>query len=205
MALLGETLTDKEKAALHMYVFGGVDNWQYLYTIALPKDYNGTKENLLQYASRWKGTRKVKDYIQQLTMIKERALRIEREKGFKEGVASVENDRLKRELFANGVGVVDYSNPTNQTKKLNELINTAKDPTETLDALKVLVAMQKADKEGAKEGKQVRAYLPINCTICPLYLAEKGADGLHYADNVERKPTENQEGATDEGEGGIWR
>jgi len=68
---------------------------------------------------------------------------------------------------------VDYTNPKNQADKLNELINTADDPSEALDALKVIISSQRADKESAKQGRQVRTYIPINCTDCPLYQGVK--------------------------------
>ena len=64
---------------------------------------------------------------------------------------------------------VDYSNPLNQMQKLNELVNSSEDVGETLDALKVIISTQKADRESAREGKQVKAYLPMTCTNCPLY------------------------------------
>ena len=64
---------------------------------------------------------------------------------------------------------VDYSSPAAQQAKLNELVNTADDPGEALDALKVIIQAQKADREAAREGRTVRAYLPQACTDCPMY------------------------------------
>ena len=72
---------------------------------------------------------------------------------------------------------VDYSSPAAQQAKLNELVNTASDPGEALDALKVIIQGQKADREAAKEGRVQRVYLPISCEACPLYqnARKKGA------------------------------
>ena len=71
---------------------------------------------------------------------------------------------------------VDYSNPVNQSRKLNEIINKAGDAGEALDALKVIISTQRADRDAAKDNKIVRAYLPHNCHACPLYQTarEKG-------------------------------
>ena len=93
-----------------------------------------------------------------------------------------EQERQKKEDEKNGGGsertdeqkpraqvrAVDYSDPKNQAQKLNELVNTASDPGEALDALKVIISSQKADREAAKERKTVQVYLPLTCDACPL-------------------------------------
>lgn len=68
---------------------------------------------------------------------------------------------------------IDYSDPANQARKLNELVNSADDPGEALDALKVIISTQKADREAARDKKAVGAYVPITCYDCPLYLEAK--------------------------------
>ena len=68
-----------------------------------------------------------------------------------------------------GRGSVDYTDPKNQARKLNELVNRADNTGEVLDALKVIIATQKADRDAARDGRQVRAYVPIGCNDCPLY------------------------------------
>jgi len=171
MALLNKTLTDKEKAVLFWHVFGGVDDWALLYKTALnEKTFKGQSfKNLKDYVSKWKRTSKVQNFIRELEILKIRMLETAKEEGRIEGAESV---RTNGENLVSGGVFVDYSNPTNQIRKLNALINTAKDPNDTLDALKVLIASQKADKETLKEGKPIRAYLPISCNRCPLYLKE---------------------------------
>ena len=64
---------------------------------------------------------------------------------------------------------VDYSNPENQRKKLNQIINQASNSGEALDALKVIISGQKDDRQAAREQKQVKIYLPLICYDCPLY------------------------------------
>lgn len=68
--------------------------------------------------------------------------------------------------------LIDYSDPQQQRRKLNELVNTAEDQKEALDALKTIIATQKDDRDSARERKQIQSYLPIKCKSCPLYLAE---------------------------------
>ena len=63
----------------------------------------------------------------------------------------------------------DFSKPENQFRKLNELVNTATDSAETLDALKVIMSAQKADREAARDGKVVKCYIPMSCKDCKLY------------------------------------
>lgn len=171
MALLNKTLTDKEKAVLYWHVFGGVNDWHLLYKTAINEaTFKGkTLNNLRDYVSKWKNSEKVKNYIRELEILKLRMLETAKEEGKIEGAESV---RTKSGDLVEGAVFVDYSNPTNQIRKLNTLINKAKDPNEALDALKVLIASQKADKETLKEGKPIRAYLPISCHNCPLYLQE---------------------------------
>ena len=91
----------------------------------------------------------------------------------------LDNVRTSDEAARKGARIIDYTNPENQTRKLNELINTASDAGEALDALKVIIQGQKADRDAAKEGKTVRAYLPVMCSGCPLYekAAAKGEKG----------------------------
>lgn len=183
MPLLNKTLTDREKAAIYMHVFGGVDNWQQLYAIA--DSGNGTIDQASitnKYPSRWKNTPKIQEYIKTLERKKYDLLRDEREKGFQEGKDNVLNSVHNNS--ENGTNVpkrstfVDYSNPENQTRKLNELVNSASDPGEALDALKVIIQGQKADREAAKEQKTVRAYLPQTCDNCPLYLKARKKVGI---------------------------
>lgn len=176
MPLLNKTLTEREKAALYMHVFGGVDSWPLLYAIA--DTGNGEIDPAAtgnKYPSRWKNTPKVQEYLKELQRRKYELLREEREKGIEEGknlvLDSVHTKSEGREdVPKNGTSkFIDYSDPKAQTRKLNELVNSADDPGEALDALKVIISTQKADREAAKERKTVQYYRPIRCNQCPLY------------------------------------
>lgn len=164
-------LSLKDKVAVKSLVYGIVQNWSDAFKIA----YDGTQKDIdkIKYlptiVSRWKRSPKIQDfyndclyqYKQQKQTLIEQYLREEgnQEKGKGE---SIHTKRGKTAL-------VDFSNPTNQMQKLNELVNNSDDVGETLDALKVIISSQKADRESAREGKQVKVYLPITCNECPLY------------------------------------
>lgn len=168
MALLNKILSEREKAALYMHVFGGVQDWRLLYKIALDEPFPaGDLLNLSDFASKWKRSNKVQGFIQDLQAQKILQTEKDRQRGFLEGKqAAVESVHTKTET---NTGFVDYSDPKAQTRKLNELVNSADDPGEALDALKVIISTQKADKEAAKERKTVQYYRPIRCNQCPLY------------------------------------
>lgn len=174
MALINKRLTPGEIAAVYYHVFGGCQDWQLLYAIA-----DGIKDKQVydinrNTVSKWKGMDKITGLIQQLTAEKARTENKTAEKGTDDAGGSVRTEtgpKLKNYKF------VDYSSPAAQQAKLNELVNTADDPGEALDALKVIIQSQKADRDAAKEGRVQRVYLPVSCTDCPLYLKarKKGA------------------------------
>ena len=68
-------------------------------------------------------------------------------------------------------GLIDYSQPENQRAKLNELVNTASDPGEALDALKGIIAGQRDDKQAAREQQTQRYYVPKSCEDCEIKAA----------------------------------
>ena len=164
MALINKRLTPGEIAAVYYHVFGGCQDWTLLYAIA-----DGIKDKQVydinrNTVSKWKGMDKITGLIQQLTAEKVRTEKATADKGEENSVRTEKAPVLKNSKF------VDYSSPAAQQAKLNELVNTADDPGEALDALKVIIQSQKADRDAAKEGRVQRVYLPVSCTDCPLYL-----------------------------------
>lgn len=170
MGIVNKKFTEREKAALYMHVFGGVTNWTELYKIASDKSTEDVENDKLPnvQASRWKATKKVQEFVEKLQREKYKLLEAERQKiraEFERG----ESERPENAPEGKKSVFVDYSDPANQKRKLNELINKASDPGEALDALKVIISGQRDDKQAAKERRQVAAYLPICCNDCPLY------------------------------------
>lgn len=174
MALLNKKLTDRERAAIYLHIFAGVTDWRLLYAIA---DNGPTKAPELidrSHASKWKNTAKIQDLLRTVTAEKSAIIAdgIERAKAAAadddKGAAS-DSVRTNSPAKNQPSKFVDYSSPAAQQAKLNELVNTASDPGEALDALKVIIQGQKADREAAKEGRVQRVYLPISCDSCPLY------------------------------------
>ena len=168
MALINKRLTPGEIAAVYYHVFGGCQDWTLLYAIA-----DGIKDKQVydinrNTVSKWKGMDKITGLIQTLKAEKDRTekgtITATDGKGEEDSVRTYSGPKLKNSKF------VDYSSPAAQQAKLNELVNTADDPGEALDALKVIIQSQKADRDAAKEGRVQRVYLPVSCTDCPLYL-----------------------------------
>lgn len=162
--LVNKTLTDRERAAIYMHVYGGCDDWRLLYSIAQPGGVDTPFHDT--QLSTWKNSTKIRGFIRDLNAAKEARDNEIRKAGFQAG-----QDELLTQAGANdsGAGVVDYTKPDEQKKLLNRLIATATEPGEAIDALKIIVAGQRDDRQAAREGRQVRAYLPLLCYQCPLY------------------------------------
>lgn len=167
-------LSLRDKVAIKSIVFGIVQNWTDAYKIA----YDGTQKDLekIKYlptiVSRWKRNPKVQDYYNECMYLHKQEEERKRETILKDVGGKEEETKTRGESVHTKSRTqkgVDYSNPLNQMQKLNELVNSSDDVGETLDALKVIISTQKADRESAREGKQVRTYLPMTCTNCPLY------------------------------------
>jgi len=174
MALINKRLTDREKAAIYMHVFGGVQDWKVLYTIADDGPAKDPEKIDRSLVSRWKGTAKIQDLIEKVTREKHNMMSDAEREGIEKGraegtMAGEESDRTEKPVNLKNSKFVDYSSPEAQRAKLNELVNTASDPGEVLDALKVIISGQRADREAAREGKINRVYLPVTCDSCPMY------------------------------------
>lgn len=173
--------TDRERAALAALVLGIVDNWPDCYAIATDRSRAEFDRLADKNApvSRWKNAaRIVKAYkdMQNLIADQRAAARAEGyQKGVQETRQKVDEEGRSNGVSADGqpaktLALVDYSDPNNRKRLYNEVIRDAKsDPKTRLDAAKVFEQIQRDDKQAAREQKQVRAYLPLNCSDCPLY------------------------------------
>jgi len=173
MALLNKRLTDRETAAIYLHVFGGVDDWRLLYSIADDGPQKDREKVDRSLASKWKNSAKIIDLIEKVTREKYAVIQAAEKEGLDKGRAEMRTGggsvRADGAPISKGSRYIDFSDPSKQMDKLNELVNTADDPGEALDALKVIMQSQRADRDAAKEGRTVRAYLPLACTECPLY------------------------------------
>lgn len=180
--MIKKDTTLRENAALFALAAGYIKTWRECYIAAYPtteKDAENLR-SLPSIVTRWKNVpavsaeyERARKYLQNRDLDTEDKVRAELRQE-KEETGGNERAKSAPEKRA----FVDFSRPENQTAKLNELVNTADDTGEALDALKVIIATQKADREAAKEGRVVRAYLPISCTDCPLYEHARGKKGL---------------------------
>ena len=165
-------LTPREKNALFGLASGFLDNWTECYIIAYdgPAEKVKTQTALNSSVSRWKNSAIVQREFKIISERIEKAKREEREKILRESDKGRENSvHTETAKPAQIDKYTDFSKPENQFKKLNELVNTATDSAETLDALKVIMSAQKADREAARDGKVVKCYIPITCKDCKLY------------------------------------
>ena len=161
-------ITEREKAAINYYLYAGVEDWSILYLIGSDRstEDNMKDKYLSDKASNWKRSARIQEYLK--TAIKRKALEeADREREIEKRARESERRQIDAEKGRSSF--VDYSDPRNQIRKLNEIINEATDPGEALDAIKVVRAGQKDDQQAAREGKQVRAYLPQTCNNCILY------------------------------------
>ena len=167
MALLNKKLKESEISAIYYHIFGGCEDWLLLYAIADGIGVQDIKNRSAVY--KWKNSHKIQELLLKVQNEKTRLL-ASAEKGEKgknndvgESVHTEPRPAIQTDKYT------DFSKPENQFKKLNELVNTATDSAETLDALKVIMSAQKADREAARDGKVVKCYIPITCKDCKLY------------------------------------
>lgn len=175
-----KVVTLREKACIFAFAAGYIETWSDCFAISQEGD-EGTirrKAGFNSMVSRWKQRQDIQDtYInaQRFFYRREEQLKEElRQEMAKEGREMEEGGSKRTEAGPTAKrGAIDYTNPENQAKKLNELINRADNTGEALDALKVIISSQRADRDAARDGKQVRAYIPITCDNCPLYETAK--------------------------------
>lgn len=182
--LQNQYATEREKAAIRLHVFGGVDDWRLLFQMAGGEANN--EKSLITLVSRWKRSPKVKaetEHQQREKFTIEQAQR-QRWEAEKEESEKEEGTGESESQAGRSRSRTDYTKPDEQKKLLNDLINNAKDPDAKLDALKIIIAGQRDDRQAAKEGKQVRAFLPLNCRDCILYQREKAKQDRKKAENA---------------------
>lgn len=181
-------ITTRERCAVYALAAGVVNNWTDAFIVSTQdhEDVTRRRGGLTTMVTRWKQRQDIKDlYLAAQRYFMERddeaVKRWQREHpnnnpgntgdlaGNQSGDGNGGNICTEAQPTAKRGTMVDYTNPVNQSKKLNELINRADNTGEALDALKVIIQTQKADRDAARDGRQVRAYVPISCNDCPLY------------------------------------
>ena len=164
-----QTITDREKAAIYLHLFGGVEDWKLLYLISRPGEMIQDPKDityLSDLTSKWKNSEKIRDFIDLVKMdqarkiiaIEERA----KEEWRKEKEAE-ESDRTEAETKNR----IDYYDPANQRKQINRIIaESSDDPKTQLDAIKAIQQTQRDDRQAAKDSQIQRFYSPVQCRDC---------------------------------------
>ncbi len=169
MAKKTSSLTPREEAAVRLFLHEGEDlSPVFIYKLA----HRGSLEevehlaDIAASASRWIRSKKVTQYMNEQRAIFNDRKAKERMKIESEVTARIQAsaDPGKHTV----PGFVDYSDPKAQLAKLNQLINTASDPGEALDAMKVLLSKQAELAPAREPEKQQRFYLPLACSECHL-------------------------------------
>jgi len=166
-------ITIREEFAIKAQIYAdGSLSPQIVYKLAYPGSIEQAEAlaDLPANASRWWRSKKVQDYYLEQMAVYNSRKEAERKRIEQEVVGRIEAAKAGTTTDS---GLVDYGDPRNQLRKLNEIINTASDPNEALDALKVVIARQGELAPEKRQEKAVRTYLPLNCHECPLYAEKK--------------------------------
>ena len=161
-------LTIRERAAALLFVHGIETSPAKLYAVAYRDSLEAVEalSDISGTASRWIRSKRMREFIQKEAAALD-ARRAQERKGMEAEIIARLQARTDRSL--DGAGLVDYSLPANQLRKLNALINGSKDAGEALDALKVMIAKQTELAPEKKTEKPVRYFRPLVCGDCVLY------------------------------------
>ena len=165
------TIREQSAVRLHIYMDGEVSP-SLLYKVAHPGSIETVEaiSDLPAVASRWWRSRKIQDFY-----TAEKALYDARKDAERKRIEAETTTRIQAEKAGHldRAGLIDFSIPENQRRKLNEIINGTADAGEALDALKVLIAKQGELAPVERKETPVRVYLPLSCSDCPLYAKAK--------------------------------
>lgn len=158
-------LTIRERAAALLLVHGIETSPAKLYAVAYRDSLEAVEalSDISGTASRWIRSKRMREFIQKEAAALD-ARRDQERKGMEAEIIARLQARTDRSL--DGAGLVDYSLPANQLRKLNALINGSKDAGEVLDALKLLISKQAELAPARTTEKQQRFYLPLSCGEC---------------------------------------
>ena len=178
-------LTIRERAAALLFVHGIETSPAKLYAVAYRDSLEAVEalSDISGTASRWIRSKRMQEFIQKEAAALD-ARRAQERKGMEAEIIAQLQARTDRSL--DGAGLVDYSLPANQLRKLNSLINGSKDAGEALDALKVMIAKQTELAPEKKTEKPVRYFRPVDCKDeCPLY--QMADDALRLRSGIQYK------------------
>lgn len=164
-----QTITDREKAAIYLHLYGGVEDWKLLYLISRPGEMIQDPKDityLSDLTSKWKNSEKIRDYIDLVKMDQARKIIAIEEKAKEEGRKEKEAEESER-TETETKNRVDYYDPANQRKQINRIIaESSDDPKTQLDAIKAIQQTQRDDRQAAKDSQIQRFYTPVQCREC---------------------------------------
>ena len=165
------TIREQSAVRLHIYMDGEVSP-TVLYRVAHPGSIETVEaiSDLPAVSSRWWRSRKIQDFY-----TAEKALHDARKDAERKRIEAETINRIQAEKAGHldRAGLIDFSIPENQRRKLNEIINGTADAGEALDALKLIISKQNELTPEVRREPMVRAYVPLRCYSCPLYIEKK--------------------------------
>lgn len=178
-----QQVTPRQKAALFALAAGLMD-WKEAYIAAHEGRTTEAREAAKQYANitHWKGRKRIQDYYAECVEMITRERTAQFLKGEESGLNKAgermnenereDSDRPDTKPRKQSAALIDYSDPTNRKRLINEVIRDASDDPKTrLDAAKVFEQQQRDDKQAAKDNQIQRFYTPVTCRECPIKAA----------------------------------
>lgn len=165
------TIREQSAVRLHIYLDGDVSP-TVLYRVAHPGSIETVEaiSDLPAVSSRWWRSRKIQDFY-----TTEKALHDARKDAERKRIEAETIHRIQAEKVGqtDPAGLIDFSLPENQRKKLNQILNTSEDAGEILDALKLVIGKQSELTPEVRREPPVKVYLPLSCHDCELYKQAK--------------------------------
>lgn len=170
-----KAITDREKAAILAYKLGLIQDQRSAFIAAEDSTIKdaANRKSIDTLSSRWFKCEKIANFSAYIDRLLADRDADARQRGRDEALTMDkpgESDRTDNQRR----GPVDFYDPANQKRQINRIIQEAKDDPKTqLDAIKAIQQTQRDDRQAARDQKQVQAFLPIRCNLCPLYLKKR--------------------------------
>lgn len=171
MKIQRDKITNAERAAIWGIITGLFQDWKTAYLTARGMEESDAPKSLPQLVSQWKNAPKVVSLFQDLQSIYKARTAEQFNAGKLAGIQEAQNEKKPKKETSTPEAVTDYTSPAEQKKLLNKIIANNPLSDEALDALKLIMQGQRADKDGAKDKQIQRFYTPVRCSGCPIRAA----------------------------------
>ena len=171
MKIQRDKITNAERAAIWGIITGLFQDWKTAYLTARGMEESDAPKSLPQLVSQWKNAPKVVSLFQDLQSIYKARTAEQFNAGKLAGIQEANQEKKPKKETSAAETITDYTSPAEQKKLLNQIIANNPLSDEALDALKLIMQGQRADKDGAKDKQIQRFYTPVRCSGCPIRAA----------------------------------